>query len=165
MRRLTAGFIMIAVAGTGPVFGKDIFSELMRDSVATFSDAGRLLYYSVVSVARGKDDKKEQAKAEQNEEVTPNKIEDVLGQKGIQISLQNQPIKRKEFAKSVMQVFSLETSFLTSLIGSSDLYFSDAVKLGLFSKNTSGEENLSTRELLQIYMKAESLGAKRKSSY
>lgn len=137
------------------VYPRDIVSEFMKGKVATFMDAASLLYYSFQSVASQKKDKENKK--------SPEEIRKFLKEKGIQVSLDSRPITRKEFAKTLIERFNLETSYLTDIFGGLDNYFQDAVNLGIFEKNDRGNENLTTKELLSAYLRAEKLS--RRKSY
>ncbi len=134
------------------LWARDIFSELMRDSVATFSDASELMYYSVKAlVVRQKKADDKLTAAEQQE------AQRLLAEKGILLENKNQPIHRSAFARTLIQRFNLSTSFMTDLFRADVLYYRDALRLGLFDDNLPADATLTTRELLRAYLKAESL--------
>lgn len=154
--------VLLLFIGSNNLYSEDLIKELMKDSIATFHDAGRLLYYSVVSITHADTSKKPVKKLKKKkkvdlEKISPEEMKNELKKRGIEIPLDNVPIKRKEFARTVVKAFYLSKSFLTSLIGTDDMYFQDAVSLGLFPRESSGDENLGTREMLSVYLKADSL--------
>lgn len=125
----------------------------MGDSVATVSDAAELMYYSALSLFKNQ--------KENNPNYTEQReMELWLKERGIQIEAKNQPIRRGTLARALIERFQLAKSFFTQIFGFESLYYKDAVRLGLFSEDLPSEATLTTRELLQAYLKAESLQKK-----
>ncbi|MCS6983956.1 MAG: hypothetical protein NZM25_02360 [Leptospiraceae bacterium] len=146
--RVWAIALFAIVVGT-PILGKDIFTRLMGDSVATASDAAELLYYSIKAIFTG-----------QETDIDPQErqeMERLLKERGLMDEIGNKPLRRGTLARALMEHFQLTKSFLTRLLGFESLYYQDAVKLGLFDDNLGADANLTTRELLRAYLKAESL--------
>lgn len=143
---------------TAPLSAEDIFSRLMKDSVATFSDAGHLLYHSMKSLASSdKKQKAYQSKEFQSLHMRRNEIRAFLLERGYDINLTQKPITKKAFSKALIDHFNLKTGLLTSIFKSESFYFDDAVKLGLFSREAVGDSPLTTREMVKVYFKAENL--------
>ncbi|GEM_PF-2784070 len=149
--------LVISLAVIPSIHADDIVSEFMKGKVATFMDAASLLYYSFQG-ATSKDKKNQKNNPREDaRKHSPEEIKRFLQNKGVAVSLDSRPITRKEFAKTLIDRFNLKTSYLTDIFGGLDSYFEDAVDLGIFSEADSGNENLTTRELLSAYLKAEKM--------
>ncbi|MCX7631885.1 MAG: hypothetical protein N2Z22_00980 [Turneriella sp.] len=134
----------------------DIVRRLLSDSIATFSDAYDLVYYSLAGSFR--QDLAEQAKhIILTQEVAAEKVQQFLSARGILLRRDGQPITRKEFAKILIERFDLPKGLFTRLLGSTSWYFRDAVRLGLFATGDKAEETMSTREMLAVFYRAEAL--------
>ena len=144
---------------TSTVSANDIIRKLMKDSVATFSDAYDLLTYSLKAIPPHLKQKtfNEQNDLQRSEQAT---IETYLSLRGIQ-NRENQPITRAEFAKTILKRYDLKTGFFTKLFGTPSLYFDDAVHLGIFTPEERGSDPLTTRELLNAFNRAESISRRR----
>lgn len=153
--KLKAISLVLFLGILSSVHSRDLVSEFMKGKVATFMDAASLLYYSFQSVTNKKDNTKKENKK------SPEEIKKFLKHKGIDVSLDSRPITRKEFAKTLIKRFNLETSYVTDIFGGLDNYFEDAVDLGIFERNHRGNENLTTKELFSAYMKAEKISRRR----
>lgn len=164
MRCLVRGIVVYALlpmlVWVSPAFGVDIVSQLLKDTVATFSDSYDLLYYSLKSALQR--DLREQASAMQIErDITTERIEAYLEARGIALRRDSQPITRGDFARIVIERFDLPKGFFTRLLGSPSWYFRDAVRVGLFSESDSSDGTMSTREMLSVFTKAERLSRSR----
>ncbi len=138
----------------------DIVGTLLKDTVATFSDSYDLIYYSVKS-ALVNDLRAQKASVENTAAVTNERIESYLESRGITAKRDRQPIQRKDFARLLMQRFDLPLSFFTKVFGTSAWYYRDAVRAGLFDQSERGDETMSTREMLSVFSRAESLSRSR----
>lgn len=157
--RLTIAFSLAFFSATG-IFSRDVVGTLLKDSVATFSDSYDLIYYSVKSAIA--EDIRSQKKAIDNESAAANeRIEAYLESKGISSRRDRQPITRGDFARLIIHRFELPRGFFTKLLGTSSWYFRDAVRAGLFSENDSAEATMSTREMLNVFTRAEALSRAR----
>lgn len=164
MRCLVRGIVVYALlpmlVWVSPAFGVDIVSQLLKDTVATFSDSYDLLYYSLKSALQR--DLREQASAMQIErDITTERIEAYLEARGIALRRDSQPITRGDFARIVIERFDLPKGFFTRLLGSPSWYFRDAVRVDLFSESDSSDGTMSTREMLSVFTKAERLSRSR----
>ncbi|AFM14541.1 hypothetical protein [Turneriella parva] len=148
---LSAGLIAVR-----PAPANDVVGTLLKDTVATFSDSYDLIYYSVKS-ALVRDLKAQKATINETTAVTNERIETYLESRGITVRRDRQPIQRKEFARLVMQRFELPLGVFTKVFGTAGWYYRDAVRAGLFSENEAGDETMSTREMLSVFSRAESL--------
>lgn len=155
---LALKFLLISI--TFELAAVDIVGTLLKDTVATFSDSYDLIYYSVKS-ALVRDLREQKNSVENTSTVTNERIESYLESRGISPKRDRQPIQRKDFARLVMKRFDLPLSFFTRMIGSSNWYYRDAVRAGLFSDTDRGDETMSTRELLSVLSRAESLSRAR----
>lgn len=143
-----------------PIRSADVVGGLLKDSVATFSDSYDLIYYSLRSAfAR---DAKEQSNSIRSEAaLTDARILKYLVDKGIVAKRDQQPISRADFARIIFQRFDLPRGFFTKLLDSPSWYFRDAVRAGLFSESDQGDGTMSTREMLSVFTRAESLSRAR----
>lgn len=157
-RGFLALIFMLAIFSFGTLSARDIISSLMKESVATLSDAADLIYYSFKSIG-SPSKQKDPVVSEINE--SPENITKFLQEKGIDLPSDNQPITRQELAKILIKRFNLKTSLKTDIFGAAGDYFRDAVRLGIFTDNGTGNESLSTRELLNAFLRADSLGRKK----
>lgn len=148
--RSTMVRVAIFLVCISPIFAGNIVSELMKDSVATFSDATRLMYYSFFPP-------KSMRGQAQDKQVDLEEAKRFLESQGIQLDTKASPIKRERFAKTLIERFKLEKSMLTSLTSAERLYFQDAIRHGIFSNESRPEETLSTREMLSAYKRASAL--------
>lgn len=152
---LSAGLIAVR-----PAPAIDVVGTLLKDTVATFSDSYDLIYYSVKS-ALVRDLKAQKATINETTAVTNERIETYLESRGITVRRDRQPIQRKDFARMVMQRFELPLGVFTKIFGTSGWYYRDAVRAGLFSENEAGDETMSTREMLSVFSRAESLSRRK----
>lgn len=160
LRRVMVYAFFPILAWGNPVFGVDIVSRLLKDTVATFSDSYDLLYYSLKSALQR--DLHEQASAVKIErEITNERIEAYLEARGIVLRRDSQPITRGDFARIVIERFDLPKGFFTRLFGSPSWYFRDAVRAGLFAESDASDGTMSTREMLSVFTKAEQLSRSR----
>lgn len=151
---------LLALSVVAPVSARDVISSLLKDSVATLSDAADLIYYSFKSIGSGSG--KEVADLKKSEEgQSPENVTRYLQEKGINLPKDNQPISRQQFAKILIQRYGFKTSFKTTIFGRASDYFHDAVRLGIFSTSSLGHESLSTRELVNAFLRADAIGRKR----
>ena len=148
--------ILIFFAVQAPLMSADIVGGLLKDSVATFSDSYDLIFYSVKS-ALTRDLRAQHSSVRQETAVTNERIESYLESRGILNRRDRQPIVRKDFAQMIIQRFDLPRGFFTKLFGSSAWYFRDAVRVGLFSDSDQAEGTMSTREMLSVFTRAETL--------
>lgn len=147
---------LIMFALQSPLMAADVVGGLLKDSVATFSDSYDLIFYSVKS-ALTRDLRAQQLTVRQETAVTNERIESYLESRGILNRRDRQPIARKDFAQMIIQRFDLPRGFFTKLFGSSAWYYRDAVRIGLFSDNDQAEGTMSTREMLSVFTRAETL--------
>jgi hypothetical protein len=159
-RALALLFICNLAIDPARLYGADVVSRLLKDTVATFSDSYDLLYYSLKSALQR--DLREQAKAvQETRDATNERIEAYLEAKGILLRRDSQPITRRDFARILIERFDLPKGFFTRLTGSSRWYFRDAVRAGLFSETDAAEGTMSTREMLSVFTRAEQLSRSR----
>ncbi|MDH5719799.1 MAG: hypothetical protein OEZ13_04165 [Spirochaetia bacterium] len=149
----------LTLAFTTQVSAKDFLSDLMKEGVATFLDTAKLIYYSFnpVDYVNNSDSNKDNEENSNNQEPNEDDLKKFLEEKGIPLPTDEQPITRKQTAKTMMIRFDLPISLLTRIFGTENMYFSDATKLGLFSSGVYGDENMTTRELLSIFLRAEKI--------
>lgn len=151
---------VVALLVTPRTGAADVVGRLLTDTVATFSDSYDLVCYSLKAALRR--DLYDQAQAVQiTREITNERIEAYLGAKGLLLRRDSQPITRKDFARVLIERFDLPRGFITRLTDSAVWYFRDAVRVGLFSAADSGEETMSTREMLSVFTRAEQLSRSR----
>jgi hypothetical protein len=133
-----------------PVLAGNIVTELMTDSVATFSDATKLMYFSFFPP-------ESQKKSLKNENIDINEAHKFLESQGIALNKDSKPILRENFARTLIERFELEKSVFTKVTRADRFYFQDAISLGIFAKESRPDETLSTRELLSAYQRASTL--------
>lgn len=138
----------------------DVVGGLLKDSVATFSDSYDLIYYSVRSAVR-RDLRDQHLSVQTEQALTNDRMEKYLGERGISIKRDHQPITRADFAKVIIQRFGLPRGFFTKLLDSSSWYYRDAVRAGLFSEGDQSNATMSTREMLSVFTRAEALSRSR----
>ena len=146
MRRL--GILVLVIGLTTTLSAKDIFGNLMRDGVATFLDAAKLMYYSFKPSGQ-KERKKKPAE--------PDEVRAYLKSKGLELAVYNKPIKKEKLAKSLVKRFKLSTGIFTNIFGFDTLYYSDAQKLGIFQRDELGDDILTIGELIKAFIKAEQI--------
>ncbi|MDH5718209.1 MAG: hypothetical protein OEZ22_11320 [Spirochaetia bacterium] len=147
------------------LIAKDVFTDLMKESVATFWDAAKLIYHSFnpIEYIKNREFEKERENnlsENQKNNLSVDEVKKYLLEQGFEIPTDNQPITRKQFAKTLLTRFELPTSLFTDIFGTDNMYFSDAIKLGIFSSNLNGNESITTRELLQSFIRAENISIK-----
>lgn len=156
MRKNTFISLFLVLSMTTPVMGQDIISNLMQDSLATFSEARRLIYYSFLPATKSEDSQKKQKNVSEQE------INDFLWKQGIEMPSTNRPIRKDEFAKAVIQRYHLKTGWLTRVTRQPRHYFDDARRLGLFNTLENPDETMTTQELLNVYLKAQKMSHQRR---
>ena len=136
-----------------PTYAGNIMTELMTDSVATFSDATKLMYFSFFPPKNQKQNLK-------NESIDINEAHRFLESQGIALNKESTPILRENFARTLIERFKLEKSVFTKVTGADRFYFQDAISHGIFAKESRPDETLSTRELVSAYQRASTLSNK-----
>lgn len=160
MRAKTFIGFFLALWTLAPASATDVVGGLLKDSVATFSDSYDLIYYSLRSaLAREAREQKKSVQAEAA--MTDARILKYLLDKGIMAKRDQQPISRADFARIIIQRFDLPRGFFTKLLDSPSWYFRDAVRAGLFAESDQADGTMSTREMLSVFTRAESISRAR----
>lgn len=156
MRARSFSLLFIALGFLAPASPADVVGGLLKDSVATFSDSYDLIYYSLRS-ALAREAREQKNSVQSEAAMTDARILKYLVDKGIVAKRDQQPISRADFARIIIQRFDLPRGFFTKLLGSPSWYFRDAVRAGLFSESDQSDGTMSTREMLSVFTRAESL--------
>lgn len=146
--------------GTPMLHARDVVGTLLKDAVATFSDSYDLIIYSLRSAVE-RDLRAQKQSVLDETAATNERIEIYLESKGILSRRDRQPITRGDFSRIVFQRFNLPRGFFTKLFETTSWYFRDAVRLGLFSEDATAEDTMSTREMLSVFTRAETLSRSR----
>ncbi len=143
---------------------KEFFSGLFENSIATFTDAAKMLYHSFNIAEMSKNYKRQnfyrQKSSKKKENVSLQEIYQFLQEKGIDASLLSQPMAKKNFARLLFQRFKkLPKSFLTQNLEFEILYFRDAQNLGIFGGTELPKGTLTVKDMLNSFLKASHLAS------
>ena len=127
--------------------------EKIVGSVATFSDVAVIIYESLNPVSLVKA-QKENTKNQEKQLASMQDIDLYLKNRGIDVSVNSQPISKQEFAKILYQRFQFSSSLLTKTTGIDYLYFKDAKNLGIFESSDNESDTLTTQDMFKAYFKA-----------
>ncbi len=132
----------------------DFFQKMFGNTIATFTDVAKMIYYSFHPREMMNNKREQENHLKRKNRLPLQEIRSYLKSQGIDIPLNSRPIARQEFATILFQRFKFKKSFLTRMLKTDYFYFRDAKDIGIFDKNDSGNDTLTTKEMLKAYFKA-----------